>query len=90
MGTFSFGGQGLFLQTVEGDGEILVNSGGPPIHSQGAPCQRIAAHPSAVGHLYDRADLAVTRNAGLANVLFGDESLWVAKMQGLAIMVTTP
>lgn len=77
-----FGGQGFFQQTIQGEGQILLSSGGTQIRVDLKDDESIRVEPSTLVAHSSTVDYMVTKNTGWKNVLFGDENIYVTTLRG--------
>jgi uncharacterized protein (TIGR00266 family) len=82
LGAGIFGGDGLVLQKIGGNGTAWFELGGELIPYDLQPGQTLLVHPGHVGIFEDQVTFEITTMKGIKNVLFGGDGLFLAKLTG--------
>jgi len=82
LGAGIFGGDGFFLQKLSGQAQAFIELSGEVVTYDLAPGQVLLVHPGHVGMFEDTINFDITVVPGIANVLFGNQGLFLAKLSG--------
>jgi uncharacterized protein (AIM24 family) len=77
-----FGGQGLILQKIGGEGQAWVELDGEVVVYDLAPGETMRVHPGHVGMFEEGVNFDITMMRGIRNVLFGADGLFLAALTG--------
>ena len=82
LGAGIFGGSGLVLQKIGGTAQAWVELDGEVVTYDLAPGQGLLVHPGHVGMFEENVNFDIQMVPGIANVLFGNQGLFLAKLTG--------
>jgi uncharacterized protein (TIGR00266 family) len=82
LGAGVFGGQGLILQKIGGEGQAWVELDGEVVVYDLAPGETMRVHPGHVGMFEEGVNFDITMMRGIRNVLFGADGLFLAALTG--------
>ncbi|MEA3376943.1 MAG: TIGR00266 family protein [Chloroflexota bacterium] len=82
FGAGLFGGEGFFLQEVEGPGYVFFEIPGEAYETTLAPGEVLHVDPGHLALFEPNVDFSITRVKGVRNVLLGGEGLFLAKLTG--------
>ncbi|MFG1418339.1 AIM24 family protein [Xanthobacter sp. V0B-10] len=82
LGAGVFGGNGFVLQHLTGSGSAFVELGGEIVSYTLQPGQELLVHPGHVGMFEESVSFEITTIAGVKNVLFGGDGLFLARLRG--------
>jgi uncharacterized protein (TIGR00266 family) len=82
LGGAIFGGMGLFMQRIQGQGLWWCELQGEVIEKTLAAGETIRVHPGHVGMLDATIQFSVTTVPGIKNVLFGGDGLFLVQLTG--------
>jgi uncharacterized protein (TIGR00266 family) len=82
LGAGIFGGDGFFLQKLSGQAQAFIELSGEVVTYDLAPGQTLLVHPGHVGMFEETVNFDITVVPGIANVLFGNQGLFLAKLSG--------
>lgn len=82
LGAGIFGGDGLILQKVAGNGTAWIELGGEIVTYELAPGESLQVHPGHVGMFDSTINFDITTIRGIKNALFGGDGLFVARLTG--------
>jgi len=82
LGGGIFGGMGLFMQRVTGQGLWWCELQGEVIEKDLQAGETIRVHPGHVGMLEASVQFSITTVPGIRNVLFGGDGLFLAQLTG--------
>jgi uncharacterized protein (TIGR00266 family) len=82
LGAGLFGGEGFFLQKVEGPGHVFFEIAGEVYETTLAPGEVISVDPGHIAFFEPSVDFSITRVKGVRNMLLGGEGLFLAKLTG--------
>ena len=82
LGAGIFGGDGFFLQKLSGQAQAFVELSGEVVTYDLASGQTLLVHPGHVGMFEVSVNFDITVVPGIANVLFGNQGLFLAKLSG--------
>jgi len=82
LGAGIFGGDGFFLQKLSGQCQAYIELAGEVVIYDLAPGQTLLVHPGHVGMFEHTVNFDITVVPGIANVLFGNQGLFLAKLSG--------
>jgi uncharacterized protein (TIGR00266 family) len=82
LGGGIFGGMGLFMQRVQGQGLWWCELQGEIIEKELQPGETIRVHPGHVGMLDASVQFSITTVPGIRNVLFGGDGLFLVQLTG--------
>jgi uncharacterized protein (TIGR00266 family) len=82
LGTGLFGGEGFFLQRVEGPGHVFFEIAGEAHETTLAPGEMLSVDPGHIALFEPSVDFSITRVKGVRNMLLGGEGLFLAKLTG--------
>lgn len=77
-----FGGDGYVLQKISGRGRAWVELSGELIAYDLKEGEHLRVHPGHVGIFDDSINFSLTTVPGIANKLFGEEGLFLARLSG--------
>ena len=77
-----FGGEGFIMQKLEGDGWVFVHAGGCVVERELAAGERLDVDTGCVVAFTAGVDMDVRRVAGIKNMLFGGEGVFLATLTG--------
>lgn len=81
-GAAFFGGAGLFLQNISGDGIVLVHGAGDFIDRVLAPNETIVVSTGNLAAFANTVDYAIQGVGGCLRMLFGGEGLFLTRLTG--------
>jgi uncharacterized protein (TIGR00266 family) len=82
LGAGLFGGEGFFLQKVEGPGRVFFEIAGEAYETTLASGEVLSVDPGHIALLEPTVDFGITRVKGVRNMLLGGEGLFLAKLTG--------
>lgn len=82
LGVGLFGGAGFILQRLGGFGTAFVELGGESVVYDLAAGESIRVHPGHVGMFQESVSFEIVTLAGVRNILFGNEGLFLARLTG--------
>jgi uncharacterized protein (AIM24 family) len=82
LGAGVFGGSGLVLQKIGGTAQAWVELDGEVVTYDLAAGQGLLVHPGHVGMFEESVNFDIQMVPGIANVLFGNQGLFLAKLTG--------
>ncbi len=82
LGAGIFGGDGFFLQKLSGQAQAFIELSGEVVTYDLAPGQVLLVHPGHVGMFEATVNFDITTVPGIANMLFGNQGLFLAKLSG--------
>jgi uncharacterized protein (AIM24 family) len=82
LGAGVFGGDGFIMQKLTGTCKAWVELGGEVITYDLAPGESLQVHPGHVGMFSESINFDVTLLPGFANMIFGGDGLFVARLTG--------
>lgn len=82
LGAGIFGGDGFFLQKLSGQAKAFIELSGEVVTYDLAAGQTLLVHPGHVGMFEDTVNFDITVVPGIANMLFGNQGLFLAKLSG--------
>jgi len=82
LGAGIFGGDGFILQKVTGSGQAWIELDGEVIPYTLAAGETLRVHPGHVGMLDAGVRFEITRIAGIKNMLFGGDGIFLAALTG--------
>jgi uncharacterized protein (AIM24 family) len=82
LGAGIFGGSGLVLQKIGGTAQAWVELDGEVVTYDLAAGQGLLVHPGHVGMFEESVNFDIQMVPGIANVLFGNQGLFLAKLTG--------
>jgi uncharacterized protein (TIGR00266 family) len=82
LGGAVFGGMGLFMQRISGQGLWWCELQGEVIERDLQPGETIRVHPGHVGMLDASVQFSITTVPGIRNVLFGGDGLFLVQLTG--------
>lgn len=82
LGAGLFGGEGFFLQKVEGPGHVFFEIAGETYETTLASGEVLSVDPGHIALLEPTVDFSITRVKGVRNMLLGGEGLFLAKLTG--------
>ncbi len=77
-----FGGVGLFLQRISGQGTVLIHGSGDFEERILAPAERLFVSTGNLAALADTVDYDIQHVGGIRKALFGGEGLFVTRLTG--------
>jgi uncharacterized protein (TIGR00266 family) len=81
-GAAFFGGAGLFLQRISGQGTVLIHGSGDFYERQLAADEQILVSTGNVAAFADSVDYDIQRVGGIRKTLFGGEGLFMTRLTG--------
>jgi uncharacterized protein (TIGR00266 family) len=82
LGAGLFGGEGFFLQKVEGPGYAFFEIAGEVYETTLASGEVVGVDPGHIALFEPSVDFGITRVKGMRNMLLGGEGLFLAKLTG--------
>ena len=82
LGAGVFGGDGFLLQKVTGVGACWIELSGELIVKDLAPGETLRVHPGHVGAFQSSVSFQITRIAGIKNMIFGGDGIFLAALTG--------
>jgi uncharacterized protein (TIGR00266 family) len=82
LGAGIFGGQGLVLQKIGGQAQAWIELDGEVVTYDLAAGQGLLVHPGHVGMFEESVNFDIQTVPGIANVLFGNQGLFLARLTG--------
>lgn len=82
LGAGLFGGEGFFLQRVEGPGYVFFEIAGETYETTIVAGEVLNVDPGHIAMLEPSVDFSITRVKGVRNTLLGGEGLFLAKLTG--------
>jgi uncharacterized protein (AIM24 family) len=82
LGAGVFGGDGFFLQKLSGQCQAFIELSGEVVVYDLAAGQTLLVHPGHVGMFEHTVNFDITVVPGIANILFGNQGLFLAKLSG--------
>jgi uncharacterized protein (TIGR00266 family) len=82
LGAVFFGGEGLILQKLEGDGLAFLNAGGTLVERELAAGQRITIDTGCLVGFSGTCDYDIAFQKGIKNLVFGGEGIFVTHVTG--------
>lgn len=86
-GAALFGGAGLFLQRVSGQGKVLIQGSGDFYRRTLAPGESIFVSTGNVAAFADQVDYDIQGVSGCRRALFGGEGLFVTRLTGPGVVL---
>jgi uncharacterized protein (TIGR00266 family) len=77
-----FGGEGFILQRVNGTGDAWIEMDGEIVEYDLQPGEVLRVHPGHVGFFDAAVAFEITMVKGIKNILFGADTLFLAKLTG--------
>lgn len=81
-GAALFGGAGLFLQKISGDGVVLIHGAGDFVDRQLQPGESILVSTGNLAAFAEEVDYNIQGIAGCRRILFGGEGLFMTRLTG--------
>src|SRR6201996_7198322 len=82
LGAGIFGGDGFLLQKVTGQGACWIELSGELVTKDLAAGETLAVHPGHVGAFQSSVSFQITRVAGIRNMIFGGDGIFLAALTG--------
>jgi uncharacterized protein (TIGR00266 family) len=82
LGAGIFGGDGFFLQKLSGQAQAFIELSGEVVIYDLQAGQSVLVHPGHVGMFQHTVNFDITMVPGIANVLFGNQGLFLARLSG--------
>ncbi len=82
LGAGVFGGDGFLLQKVTGQGACWIELSGELIVKDLAAGETLRVHPGHVGAFQSSVAFQITRIAGIKNMIFGGDGIFLAALTG--------
>jgi uncharacterized protein (TIGR00266 family) len=82
LGAGIFGGDGFFLQKLSGNSQTFIELSGEVVVYDLQQGQTLLVHPGHVGMFQESVNFDITVVPGIANVLFGNQGLFLARLTG--------
>ena len=82
LGVGIFSGNGFVLQRIAGEGTAWIELSGELVEYDLAPGEVMMAHPGHVGLFEATIDFEIERVQGIKNMLFGADTIFLAKLTG--------
>jgi uncharacterized protein (TIGR00266 family) len=82
LGAGVFGGDGFLLQKVTGQGAAWIELSGELIVKDLAAGETLRVHPGHVGAFQSSVSFQITRIAGIKNMIFGGDGIFLAALTG--------
>jgi uncharacterized protein (TIGR00266 family) len=81
-GAAFFGGSGLFLQRISGEGTVLIHGSGDFYERRLAPDERLLVSTGNLAAFADEVDYDIQGVGGCRKMLFGGEGLFMTRLTG--------
>ena len=81
-GAALFGGAGLFLQKISGQGTVLVHGAGDFIPRELAPQEQLLVSTGNIAAFSEQVDYSIRTTGGLRRMLFSGEGVFMTQMTG--------
>lgn len=82
LGAGIFGGSGLLLQRISGNGTAWLELSGELIQKNLAPGETLRVHPGHVGAFQASVNFQITTVPGIKNAIFGGDGIFLASLTG--------
>ena len=82
LGAGFFGGEGFFLQKLEGSGKAFLELPGEITEYDLKEGQALKVDPGYIGAFEEGVNYSINRVKGVKNMLFGGEGLFLATLEG--------
>jgi uncharacterized protein (TIGR00266 family) len=82
LGAAFFGGEGFVLQRVTGPGTVWLDLSGETCVEDLQPGRKLLVHAGHVGIITPTVDFSIQRVAGVRNMIFGGEGIFLASLAG--------
>ncbi|HEY0794312.1 MAG TPA: TIGR00266 family protein [Acidisarcina sp.] len=82
LGAGIFGGDGFLLQKISGYGTAWLELSGEVIVKDLRPGETLRVHPGHVGAFQSSVSFQITRIAGIRNMIFGGDGIFLAALTG--------
>lgn len=82
LGAGIFGGNGFLLQKIGGHGTAWLELSGEVIVKDLRPGETLRVHPGHVGAFQASVNFQITRIAGIRNMIFGGDGIFLAALTG--------
>jgi uncharacterized protein (TIGR00266 family) len=82
LGAGIFGGDGFLLQKISGHGTAWLELSGEVIVKDLRPGETLRVHPGHVGAFQSGVNFQITRIAGIKNMIFGGDGIFLAALTG--------
>src|ERR1017187_1187415 len=82
LGAGVFGGDGFLLQKVTGQGACWIELSGELVVKDLAAGETLRVHPGHVGAFQSSVSFQITRIAGIKNMIFGGDGIFLAALTG--------
>lgn len=82
LGAGFFGGEGFILQRVTGQGTAWLELSGEVVTKDLAAGETLRVHPGHVGAFQSSVNFQITRVAGIRNMFFGGDGIFLAALTG--------
>jgi uncharacterized protein (TIGR00266 family) len=82
LGAGIFGGDGFILQHITGQGTAWLELSGEVVAKDLAPGETLRVHPGHVGAFQSSVSFQITRVAGIRNMIFGGDGIFLAALTG--------
>ena len=82
LGAGIFGGDGFLLQKISGHGTAWLELSGEVIVKDLRPGETLRVHPGHVGAFQSSVSFQITRIAGIRNMIFGGDGIFLAALTG--------
>jgi len=81
-GAALFGGAGLFLQKISGEGTVLIHGAGDFIPRELSPQEHLLISTGNIAAFSESVDYSIQTTGGVRRVLFSGEGLFMTRMTG--------
>jgi uncharacterized protein (TIGR00266 family) len=82
LGAGIFGGDGFLLQRIAGTAQAWIELDGEIVDYDLQPGQTLLVHPGHIGMFEESVNFDITTVPGIANALFGNQGLFLARLSG--------
>ncbi len=82
LGAGVFGGDGFLLQRIDGQTTAWIELDGEVIDYDLKPGETLLVHPGHIGMFEESVNFDITTVPGIANALFGNQGLFLARLTG--------
>ncbi len=82
LGAGIFGGDGFLLQKLTGTGQAFIELDGEVVPYDLKPGETLRVHPGHVGMFEASVNFGITRVAGIKNMLFGGDGIFLGALTG--------
>jgi len=87
MGTACFGGQGLLLNRLKGEGWVFLNAAGTVLHKQLGPGEKLIVDTNSLVAFENTCQYEIISTGGIGMVCCGGEGIFNTKMTGPGLVI---